>query len=125
MSASIRPTLYPSLPSETARFTATVVLPTPPLPLPTAITYSTPGRGCGPCGAPAPVCPIYISRFLVPALKMPAFTERRPHLALPRRLFSAHLAPSSCILKSSLLVLRNRHHLRNGDSLSIPVHRHI
>ncbi len=37
MSASIRPTRAPSCASEAARFTDTLVLPTPPLPLPTAI----------------------------------------------------------------------------------------
>src|SRR5271168_165454 len=61
MSASIRPTLYPSCPSATARLTATVVLPTPPLPLPTATTCATPGNGCGPCCAPVPICPIRCS----------------------------------------------------------------
>src|ERR1700722_7525820 len=61
MSAWINPTRYPSLPNETARFTATVVFPTPPLPLPIATTCATPGKGCGPCGAPAPICPIFIS----------------------------------------------------------------
>src|ERR1017187_8921753 len=59
MSASSSPTRYPSLPSATARFTATVVLPTPPLPLPTATTCAMPGNGCGPCGTCAPICPIY------------------------------------------------------------------
>src|ERR1700733_407600 len=58
MSASINPTRYPSLPSETARFTATVVFPTPPLPLPIATTCATPGKGCGPCGAPCPAAAI-------------------------------------------------------------------
>src|ERR1700678_349759 len=61
MSASINPTRYPSLPSATARFTATVVFPTPPLPLPIATTCATPGNGCGPGGAPAPICPIILS----------------------------------------------------------------
>src|ERR1017187_4616734 len=67
MSASISPTLYPSFPSATTRLTATVVLPTPPLPLPTATTCATPGKGCGPCGvcgAPAPICPIQKSPVL-------------------------------------------------------------
>src|SRR5580700_1648161 len=49
-SASSRPTLWPSLDRASARFTAKVVFPTPPLPEPTAIIVSTPGRGCGPCG---------------------------------------------------------------------------
>src|SRR5580704_15562185 len=44
-SASIRPALYPSDASPTARFTATVVFPTPPFPEPTAIRFLTPGIG--------------------------------------------------------------------------------
>jgi hypothetical protein len=37
--------LYPSDASPTARFTATVVFPTPPFPEPTAIRFFTPGMG--------------------------------------------------------------------------------
>src|SRR5450432_3907364 len=56
-SASSRPVRWPILASATARFTATVVLPTPPLPEPTATMFLTPGSGNGPgCGAPC-VCP--------------------------------------------------------------------
>src|SRR5215472_747004 len=43
MSASSRPTLAPDCCSAAARFTATVDLPTPPLPLATAIVCLTPG----------------------------------------------------------------------------------
>ena len=43
MSPSIMPTLLPDLASASARFTATVVLPTPPLPAPTAMMFFTPG----------------------------------------------------------------------------------
>ena len=46
MSPSIIPTRLPACASATARFTATVVLPTPPLPAPTAITFFTPATGC-------------------------------------------------------------------------------
>src|SRR4029453_13546335 len=42
------PTLPWSVASASARFVATVDLPTPPLPLETAITRSTSGIGCGP-----------------------------------------------------------------------------
>src|ERR1700691_5338011 len=52
-SASSKPTLFPIFASATARFTDSVVLPTPPLPEPTAIMASTPGNGCGP-GAGCP-----------------------------------------------------------------------
>src|SRR5215470_17147912 len=41
----MRPTVWPSFASEMARFTETVVLPTPPLPEPTAIRFLTPGMG--------------------------------------------------------------------------------
>ncbi len=43
------PTRAPILDKAMARFTATVVLPTPPLPAPTAITFFTPGSGGLPC----------------------------------------------------------------------------
>ena len=46
MSASSRPTAAPSRASATARFTATVLLPTPPLPDATASTFFTPGSSC-------------------------------------------------------------------------------
>src|SRR6187200_738384 len=58
MSASISPTRWPCRCSATARLAATVDLPTPPLPLATAITCFTPGRaifgGIGGCmGVPS------------------------------------------------------------------------
>ena len=43
MSPSIRPTFAPQRCKPTARFTATVILPTPPLPAPTAMTFFTCG----------------------------------------------------------------------------------
>src|SRR5713226_6079370 len=51
-SPSSSPTVEPIRCSAIAKFTATVVLPTPPLPLATAIRFFTPGMGaaCGPCG---------------------------------------------------------------------------
>ena len=45
MSPSRMPTRLPHRASASARFTATVVLPTPPLPAPTAMTFFTPGSG--------------------------------------------------------------------------------
>src|SRR6266850_5701047 len=48
MSASSRPTRQPSCASATARFTETVLLPTPPLPLPTRMTLRTPGTRSAP-----------------------------------------------------------------------------
>ena len=60
MSASSRPTAAPARASATARLTLTVLLPTPPLPDATAITFLTPGqdllgrarRGAADRGAP-------------------------------------------------------------------------
>src|SRR5688572_27763856 len=49
MSPSSTPTRAPFFDNATARLTATVVLPTPPLPAPTAITFLTPGSGGLPC----------------------------------------------------------------------------
>src|SRR5687768_4364391 len=49
MSPSRMPTRAPLFDNATAKFTATVVLPTPPLPAPTAITFLTPGSGGLPC----------------------------------------------------------------------------
>ena len=48
MSPSIIATRLPAWLSATARFTATVVLPTPPLPAPTAMMFFTPGTGALP-----------------------------------------------------------------------------
>src|SRR6266850_36910 len=45
MSPSRMPTRPPQRASASARFTATVVLPTPPLPAPTAMMFFTPGGG--------------------------------------------------------------------------------
>src|SRR5688500_3912920 len=49
MSPSSTPMRAPLFDNATARLTATVVLPTPPLPAPTAITFLTPGSGGLPC----------------------------------------------------------------------------
>src|SRR5688572_1925754 len=49
MSPSSTPTRAPFFDNATARLTATVVLPTPPLPAPTAITFLRPGSGGLPC----------------------------------------------------------------------------
>ncbi len=48
MSPSIIATRPPAWLSAIARFTATVVLPTPPLPAPTAMMFLTPGTGAFP-----------------------------------------------------------------------------
>src|SRR5580658_5705336 len=61
MSASIKPTRWPILLSAIARLTATVVLPTPPLPDPTATIFFTPGKATG-AGVACP-CAIRNSLF--------------------------------------------------------------
>ena len=48
MSPSMMPTLLPHCDSASARLTATVVLPTPPLPAPTAMMFLTPGTAARP-----------------------------------------------------------------------------
>ena len=48
MSASIRPTLAPSAANASARLTAVVLLPTPPLPEATAMMFLTLGISCTP-----------------------------------------------------------------------------
>src|SRR5262249_56892944 len=63
MSAPIRPTRWPCIRNARARLAATVDLPTPPLPLATAMSDLTPGSAifggmpCGGCmGVPRGVC---------------------------------------------------------------------
>src|SRR5208283_3567113 len=56
MSASSSPTLKPRRASASARLTESVVLPTPPLPEPTAMMELTPGIACGPSGSEPPEC---------------------------------------------------------------------
>src|SRR6266446_1572499 len=62
-SASSNPTLCPSFAKASARFTATVVLPTPPLPLATATRFFTPGigwrSGCCMGAGPGGICFLY------------------------------------------------------------------
>src|SRR5947209_785184 len=118
----MRPVRYPSLASATARFTATVVLPTPPLPLPTATTCDTPGKGCGPCGAPAPICPITFSPNLS---DVPLVAKRGTHLFLPLRLACPHLAPPSSIFVPALLVVGLRNHLRHHNPLPLHINGHV
>src|SRR5260370_18905763 len=59
-SASSNPTLWPSFAKASARFTATVVLPTPPFPLATATRFFTPGMcwrsGCCIGAGPGGIC---------------------------------------------------------------------
>src|ERR1700722_3016631 len=83
MSASMRPTRKPSLAIAVARFTASVVLPTPPLPEPTAIIFDTPGRVCGPGGVGACAIrePLFTDWLLAIAHCSCAHAQVRPALA--------------------------------------------
>ena len=58
MSQSSRPTFIPILAKATARLTATVLLPTPPLPLETAMMFFTPGKRSGRSGRGA--CRVFV-----------------------------------------------------------------
>ena len=58
MSQSSKPTRWPSRASETARLAATVLLPTPPLPLDTAMMFFTPGNKSGSSGRGA--CKVFV-----------------------------------------------------------------
>ena len=111
MSASSRPTVAPSRARLTARFTATVVLPTPPLPEATAIVFRTPGMrsAIGPpkvrftfeahsiftAPAPSPVSSSAMSDSIV-ALRGQAgvvsstvIVTSDPSMSIPRTMFSA------------------------------------
>src|SRR6266487_1769898 len=72
MSASRIPTRAPASCSDAARLTATVDLPTPPLPDPTAITCLTPGMA-GSCGRP-----LKAARTLAVILRSTAVTPGIP-----------------------------------------------
>src|SRR6266478_3812717 len=69
-SASSNPTLCPSLDNASARFTATVVLPTPPLPLATATRFFTPGigwrSGCCIGAGPGGICFLLVGQAFLP-----------------------------------------------------------
>src|SRR5229473_1027760 len=71
-SASSKPTLLPSFAKASARFTATVVLPTPPLPLATATRFFTPGigwrSGCCIGAGPGGICFLLVGQAFLPVL---------------------------------------------------------
>src|SRR6185312_12232882 len=90
-SASSRPVLYPRCASAIARFTETVVFPTPPLPLPTAIRFFTPGMGSFGCAC----CPGLMYSHLIEWSRLREQTRihhpypmdrqpRRRHVRIPR-----------------------------------------
>ena len=78
MSPSMMPTRLPAFASAIARFTATVVLPTPPLPAPTAMTFFTPGTGARPPSPPMPAArTLAVMLTLTPVTPGSAITAAR------------------------------------------------
>src|SRR5215217_5976954 len=105
MSQSHKPTRAPLCSSATARFAATVDLPTPPLPLATAITCLTPGIRVVTAVAPAPPGGAWIS--------IKTFVVRTPSIARKARsasflivagTFGSLVASASCTLTSPLSI---------------------
>src|SRR6188768_3669728 len=81
MSPSIIATRAPDWLSAMARLTATVVLPTPPLPAPTAMTFFTPGTGCfemSPTAAGRTFAVIVTSTAVTPATRFAAAPAPSP-----------------------------------------------
>src|SRR6266853_1531455 len=103
MSQSHRPTRAPVCSNATARFAATVDLPTPPFPLATAITCLTPGIRVVTVAAPAPPGGAWISIKTLP-LRMPSIV-RKPRSAsflIVAGTFGSLVAIASCTLTSPL-----------------------
>src|SRR5258708_9591115 len=93
MSASMSPIQPPICWSATARFTLTVDLPTPPLPLPTAMTWRIPGSFSGPADAwdDAPgACWLLSCGSVVCIPPFPSHRARRPLLHLDLDVGSRH-----------------------------------
>src|SRR5260370_11507669 len=84
-SASSKPTLLPRFAKASARFTATVVLPTPPLPLATATRFFTPGIGCrsGCCigAGPGGICFLLVRQAFLPVLRQSITLNLRRRLS--------------------------------------------
>ena len=95
MSASTSPIKPPICWSANARFTLTVDLPTPPLPLPTAMTWRIPGSFSGPadgrddapgaCWLPSCGSVVCIPQFLSFSPCSVAAPKRRPRCRFPSR----------------------------------------
>ncbi len=101
MSQSHRPTRAPVCSSATARFAATVDLPTPPLPLATAITCLTPGSRVAAMPAPAPpggAC-MSIKTF---ALRTPSIVRNACSASffIVAGIFGSFVASASCTFTS-------------------------
>src|SRR4029077_19860017 len=105
MSQSHRPTRAPVCSSATARFAATVDLPTPPLPLATAITCLTPGIRVVTVPAPAPPGGAWISIKTL-ALRIPWIVRkaRSASFLIVAGTFGSFVASASCTLTSPLSI---------------------
>src|SRR6266516_3668245 len=103
MSQSHRPTFAPVCSSATARLAATVDLPTPPLPLATAITCLTPGIRVAPMPAPAPPGGAWIS-IKTFALRTPSIPSnaRSASFLIVAGTLGSFVASASCTLTSPL-----------------------
>src|SRR6516164_7452514 len=101
MSQAHRPTREPVCSSATARLAATVDLPTPPLPLATAITCLTPGIRVAPMSAPAPLGGAWIS-IKTFALRTPSISRsaRSVSFLIAAGTFGSFVASASCTLIS-------------------------
>src|SRR5438067_4156883 len=105
MSQSHRPTRAPVCFRATARLAATVDLPTPPLPLATAITCLTPGIRVAPMPPPAPPGGAWIS-IKTFALRTPSIPRNAPSASflIAAGMFGSFVARASCTLTSPLSI---------------------
>src|SRR5204862_5679103 len=105
MSQSHRPTRAPVCSSAIARFAATVDFPTPPLPLPTAITCLTPEIRVVTVAAPAPPGGAWIS-IKTFVLRMPSIVRRARSASflIVAGTFGSLVASASCTLTSPLSI---------------------
>src|SRR6266513_3328005 len=106
MSQSHKPTRASDCRSATARFAATVDLPTPPLPLATAMTCLIPGIRAAPTPAPAPVGGAWMSiktlALRTPSMARSAFSAS---FLIVAGTFGSFVARASCTLTSPLSIL--------------------
>src|SRR4029077_13150295 len=102
---SHRPTRAPDCSSATARFAATVDLPTPPLPLATAMTCLTPGIRVVTVAAPAPPGGAWISIKTL-AVRMPSIVPkaRSASVLIVAGTCGSLVASASCTLTSPLSI---------------------